>query len=780
MKIIKTVVVLILCFSWIFVTNYKYEPVNSLGTLLTYKSGLLSISNDEESIRRLSGTYEPKIFVDDVGVPHVFGQTNNDLAFGLGYMHAKDRYFQMEMITRTVQGKLSEIFGEQTLKTDTFWRPYGFEQKSKELLEEYRTNFPEFYNYLMAYAEGVNKYLGSNELNDPMYTIIGESARMWKAEYSLQVNWYMSWSLTYFDNHIDHQEVLAKLSDDERNYFYPMQPEGLKTILESKKKEEDQVEKKEYLEAIVSPKKGQNKSPSNPLGFHQGIGSNNWVVKSLKTKNGKPLLANDPHLFLTLPEAFYETHLVSEQLKVYGFSIPGVPVIVSGHNDKVSWGITNGEWDLVDRYKLKTKNDSLYLYDGKWIPIEEKKYIIKIKGGTEKSISQKHTIHGKIVQEDDQQVFAQYWHAANKSNSVKSVYNLMHSQNWNDFIDALSEYSYPPQNFIYADTKDNIGIVCAGKLPNRDPSFRGGVLDGTIKLKPIAQKDTLWSNYNPETKFLFSANQQPIQNETYFGHHGHKGDYRVNRIYSLLEQKNDWGPNEIKEMQMDEIDLSFEDFKGLMESYKTPKEYQKLMEGLIDWNGDMKGDNHYALVYGLLKKGIEKEAERFAKQDLKVNRAPSSKYFTKYLKDHKHIVSNGSISKQEMYTNILNYADSTLQYHHGQDWKEETYKNMSSINIYNISFIPGLGERIEGVGGNENTINMNTSYHHPVFRSIYEMKEDTIKGFTILAGGQSGKINSMNYKDQLDLWKNGEYKETQFENNSNRLKNIKNTIFFKK
>lgn len=774
MKTFKKILVLVLCTSWLFVTNTKYQPINSLGALLTYKTGVLSIPLQENAIHEYTSEFKPTIYVDDVGVPHIYGDNKNDIAFGLGYMHAQDRYFQMEVMTRTVQGKISEVFGEQTLKTDSFWRPYEFEKKSVELLEEYKINEPEFYAYLLSYSEGVNTYLEHTENADPLYTIFGETPRVWKPEYSLLVTWYMSWTLTYFDDHVALNELLTNLSDRERDYFYPLHPKGLKTILPSS----DSIikpKKSAFLEGITYQEKEES---SNPFSFRQGVGSNNWVVNAAKTKNGRPLLANDPHLYLTLPEAFYEAHMSSNELTVYGFSIPGVPVIVSGHNDIISWGITNGEWDLVDRYKLEVKEGNEYLYEGNWVAFDEKTYDIKIKGGSTKTIRNKSTVHGKVLKEGDDTYYAQHWYASKKSYSVKAMYEMMQGKNWDDFTNALKEYGYPPQNFIYNDIHDNIGIVCAGQLPDRGTSYVGQVLDGTKKMIPTKSLDTLWATKNPGNNFLFSGNQQPIQNEVYFGYHGLKDDYRVNRINSLLEEKNNWTIEGIQQMQSDEVDLSFFEFKELVNIYGVPEESKELVEGLKSWDGDMKTAKNESLVYELIRRTIEDEADAFAEKYLKVNHAPSFKYFVKYLKDEEYMVAD-SIPKQEIFHKILSSVDATLKQYHGEGWKEETYKNVSAINIHNISFIPGLGKRIENVGGNTNTINLNTNYFHPVFRSVYEMEKNNIKGYTILAGGQSGKINSKNYTDQLKLWEEGKYKQSQYENNPNRLENIKNIIKFK-
>ncbi|WP_035084957.1 penicillin acylase family protein [Aquimarina latercula] len=784
MKLIKTSLILVICLAWIFFTSSKFKPLNSVGELLTYRTGLLSVPLDENGIQKLKGYYKPKIYVDSIGIPHIYGTTQNDVAFGLGYMHAQNRYLQMEVITRTVQGRLSEIMSEQTLKVDTFWKPYEFERKSEELLEDYRRKSPEFYKYLLAYSKGVNTYLDNNENTDPFYKAIGEKPREWKPEYTLLATWYMSWSLTYFDHHIEQQEVIAELSEDVKNYFYPLQPKDLKTILPSLNKDVKKNELNMLEEAIAESKQTIRQSSNINLGdhlinsnkFHTGIGSNNWAVNKHKTKENTTLIANDPHLFLSLPEAFYETHLISESLNVYGFSIPGVPVIVSGHNDLISWGITNGEWDLVDRYKLKVKNDSLYYYENNWVPFDEKEYVIKLKGGYKHIITEKSTVHGKVLKEETG-YYAQRWYASNKSYSVEAMYKMMNGENWDDFKGALKDYGYPPQNFIYSDVNDNIGIICAGKLPQRDSGYQGGVIDGSLKYIPKKNLDTLWYNYNPDEKFLFSANQQPIQSEIYFGHHGVKDDYRVKRMYNLLEENNQWELESIQKMQLDDVDFSFIEFKELLDKYRIDEDYKELVTFLQAWDGKMKPNSTAAMVYETIRLLTEIEAKNFAIEQLKVNRAPAFKYFLKYLKDDKYVIA-GSRNKNEILNTILRESDSVLKLHFEDKWKEKTYKDISSFKIKNMLHIPGFGQEINNVGGNINTINLNTKKIHPVFRSVYSMKKGNVKSYTILAGGQSGKVNSVHYKDQLKSWRKGTYKETQFENNPNRLKNINNIISF--
>lgn len=768
MKIIKLYLILFIGLLWIFITNYKFFPINSIGSLLSYKSGLLSVNSADKIPEKLIVGKELEIKIDDKGIPYIFSQNDNYLAYGLGYMHAKDRYFQMELMSKMVKGELASILGQKVVRSDKFWKPFEFDRKSKEIIEEYKTSSPKLYSYLLHYSEGVNAYLEHNKVNDPLYTIFGLNPQKWKPEYSLLTSWYMSRNLAYFDYHSERQELLDKLPREVLDVLYPQKYDASKTILPYNKAAPV------FKESTPLKNVASNGLPITPIDFNTDIGSNNWVINSAKSATKEPLIVNDPHLFLTLPGAFYEASLIGNTIKAYGYTIPGVPLVISGHNSKISWGITNGEWDLTDRYLLQTKKDSLYLYQGNWIPFQEKQYSIEVRGKGREEFNVRTTIHGRL-KEDGDVYYAQKWYPSGKNYSIKALFNIMHSKSYNEFKNALKTYDYPPQNFIYADVNDTIGIVCAGKLPKRPQGFQGGLLDGTsIPLKE--EFITIqWETSNPEQNYLFSANQLPIQNEQYFGAHWHKDDYRVSRINNLLKAKNDWDVKGFKSMQSDEVDISFFHLKEVFQEQSIDEKYSYIKNILSNWDGDMKGDSKEAFIYEILRKSTEEEAKRFANKELKVQQAPSMKSFLNYLKSD---ISNKGVynSNTVLLNNILQRTDSVVVAE--SKLGKEIYNDKSKINIYNISFLPGFGYKVKDVGGNKNSINMNAKAH-PVFRSIYEMKKDKITGYNIMAGGQSGRINSKNYIDQIDDWKNGIYKKTQFTENPEELMNIITTINFK-
>ncbi len=769
MKTIKSGSVLLVCLLWIFITCYQFFPLNNLGTLLSFKTGVLAIDNEENNITTNTGR-DVTIQIDTKGIPYIYAEEDRDVAFGLGYMHAKDRYFQMELMAKMVKGELSEILGGRVIESDKFWKPFEFNKKSIEILEEYKQNNPEFYTYLTNYASGVNQYLENNTMNDPFYKIFGLTPQEWKPEYSLLVTWYMSANLAYFDYHAERQEVLNTLPEDIVSLLYPKNPKNLKTILPQVA--EDQIPVAETDKSL------QEISLQMPIEqgvpFQTDIGSNNWVLNSQKSKNESSFIVNDPHLLLTLPSTFYETSLIGKTIKVYGYSIPGVPIVVSGHNKNVSWGITNGEWDLIDTYLLEVKNDSLYKYQGNWVPFQEKEYALEIRGKGKTSFQTRRTVHGLVLKNGENYV-SKKWYPSEKSYSMNALYNMMKANNWNTFKQALVTYDYPPQNFIYADVNDTIGIVCAGKLPKRPAHFDGGLLDGT---QPPVKEEFIgaqWETDTPECNYLFSANQQPVMNEHYFGAHWHKDDYRVNRINDLLKNKNDWEVSSIQKMQLDEVDLSYFHTKTLMEKEQLSEQYAYIVNDIADWDGTMSGNSNKAFIYETVRESIEKEAQNFATTHLGVQQAPSMKSFVEYLMADT-ISYPKNVSRSKIINNILQRTDSVLV-SEKMSFDKIVYGDKKDFLIHSISFLPGFGQKISAVGGNKNTINMNASAH-PVFRSIYEMNKNQIKGYSILAGGQSGKINSEHYMDQLEDWKKGVYKVTQFQESPDTLENIVTTLVF--
>ncbi|NQY07486.1 MAG: penicillin acylase family protein, partial [Flavobacteriaceae bacterium] len=385
MKIGKLSGILFLFLLWILITNYKFFPINNIGSLLNYKSGLLGIKSSNQIQSKMVTGKELKIKIDTFGIPYIYSSNDNNLAYGLGYMHAKDRYFQMELMSKMVKGELASILGQKVVLSDKFWKPFEFDRKSKEIIEEYKTNSPKLYTYLVHYSQGVNTYLEQNQLNDPLYKIFNMEPQKWKPEFSLLTAWYMSRNLAYFDYHVERQELLDKLPKEVLDVLYPQKYDAAKTILPSKK-EATVLKESARLKNVTS-----NELPITPIDFNTDIGSNNWVINSVKSTTKEPLIVNDPHLFLTLPGAFYEASLIGNTIKAYGYTIPGVPLIISGHNTTISWGITNGEWDLTDRYLLQTKKDSLYLYQGNWIPFQEKQYSIEVRGKGKEDFNIKST-----------------------------------------------------------------------------------------------------------------------------------------------------------------------------------------------------------------------------------------------------------------------------------------------------------------------------------------------------------------------------------------------------
>lgn len=770
---IKKGILLMLSIVWIAITSFKFFPINSIGGLLTFGTGVMSIPLETSSDKKIvvKDDINSYIRIDSFGIPHIYGKKEKDLAYSLGYMHAKDRYFQMELISRITEGKLSEFVGESGIYSDIFWKPYELDTKAKVVLQELQNTDPDFFNFIKAYTKGVNQFVKYEKVNDPLYNIFDRKPRLWKMKYCLMINYYLSKNLSYFQNNdLVTQRLLDNLPSDARKMLYPRNPDSLKTIIPQANmtKKIDRI-----LGSNISRKNNLSDSSINFMLQEQG--SNNWVLNNSKTKDGSTILANDPHLLLTLPGFFYEAHVDSPTLKVYGFTIPGVPLFITGFNKKISWGITNGEWDITNTFKLNVKDDSLYYYNQNWVPFIKREYNFEVRGFGRKKFSKLFTKLG-IVEKVGGEYYAVNWHGGKKSYSSQAYYNLMKANDWKDFKTALEDFDYPPQNFVFGDVNNNIGVYCAGKLPLRPKDYVGGV----IKKFPISDSRTEHSTeeifaLNPKRGFFFSANQQPIQNNKYYGSNWSKDDYRVERIYQLLINNNNWDLQSVKRMQTDITDRSIHDVLKLLRSFpEISKKYSYIEKRLSNWDAKLAPKKIESLIFNSILESISLESDSFAKEYLNVRKKPSNKFFIAYLVNKDSKIQN-TPNKKVLVENILANTDTIFR-----EKKRRSLSHKEVTIIPNISNLPVLNTKIEAIGGNNNTINLNSNGVYPAFRAIFVLKNDSIKGETIMAGGQSGKINSKNYKDQIKIWRNGFYKEIQSSSSPEALKDIEYNIILTK
>lgn len=492
------------------------------------------------------------IYRDKYAVPHIYAENEHDLYLATGYVMAQDRMWQMDLIRRVTTGRLSEIFGEKMLKADMLFRTLDIPQKSKLVLDKASD---EMMGYLNAYADGVNYYIEEHKGNFPLeFNVLGYTPDKWEPIHTINLIGYMAWDLAGGWNteiviyNLEKKLGTALIEEITPKFdkHGPIFPDYVKAALVDKL----------YENFVLS------KDKISHLGVQVLNASNSWAVSGVKSTTGKPILANDMHLGLNSPGIWFQMHQnIKGKLNVTGVALPGAPFVVCGHNDNIAWGMTNVMVDNLDFYieKINPDNPDEYLYKGEWKKIRTKKEIIKIKDGDPKEFEVRTTGHGPIVSElkkdiTDMAISAR-WQGFEYSNEILGLYQLNTAENFEDFKVAASKFIAVSQNIVYADTKGNIGLVCAAGIPIRPTN------DGT-RVQPGWTGEHEWQgivpfedrpvSYNPAKGFVSSANYNTAENFPYYiNKWGFTGPYRLDRINEILKSKEKFSVKDIKAMQLD-------------------------------------------------------------------------------------------------------------------------------------------------------------------------------------------------------------------------------------
>jgi len=465
---------------------------------------------------------EIKIERNRWGVPSINAGNLKDLFWGVGFVHASDRLFQMDLIRRLSNGRLSEVLGKRTLETDKYHKDHLIEESVERA---YQNMKPEIKKIMNSYCDGVNYYI-ENESLQPEFKLLGYTPEKWTIRDSLSV--------------LKRMEMILASSGSELSNFRL-------AFLLGRKRAESLVTGKNPS-TIISP---QELEFSNPSGFldHEltweieymngSIGSNNWVISGTKTKSGKPILCNDPHLPSVFPSNFYQVYATAGETILSGNTIPGIPFIIIGRNSKIGWGFTNIGTDVIDYFILKTdpNNNSRYLFENEWKEFTEIKKEIRVKG--EKSVIHKvkMSAFGPVFEVDGKMI-ARHSIALYPSNVMEAVFGMNLAQNIDDFILSIKKFTAPAQNVVFADVLGNIGYFPSGSVPVRAKG------NGLFPVTARGAKD-IWSGFwdsekkqyliNPKKGFIATANNRvlpegelPVFSEEWFP------SFRAERITKLL------------------------------------------------------------------------------------------------------------------------------------------------------------------------------------------------------------------------------------------------------
>ncbi len=768
-------------------------------------------------------TSDIEVYRDSFAVPYIIAQSDEDVAFALGYLHAQERLFTMDFIKRAGEGRLSEILGEKAIPFDKMFRTVGIKRNIEKNLNQ---NDPTVMNILQAYSNGVNAYLKECQGNYAIeFDVLGYQPEEWKPIHSLIVIKMMAWELNIsWWTDLSFAELIQKLGKEKVLEILPDYPENAPTIIADNFK---------YLPAVNSTLVETDKAFRKLMGWTgTHIGSNNWVVNANKSVSGKPIIANDPHLAFSAPGKWYAAVIKSKEWNAAGVTLPGVPGIVIGKGENISWVLTNVMNDDSDFYVEKLDSSrTKYFIDGQWQNLKIIKDTIKVKDGKDQIITIKETQRGPIISnihpfnfvynndEMDIPPISMRWSGNEFSNEMLAFYKINKAQNWNDFRDAVKYFGIPGQNFVYADAQGNIGYIMGARIPLRNSNNPTLVFDGTTSendWKGFVPADEIPVILNPVDNFIASANNKTLKNFKYHISNLWEPSSRIDRIRELLTSKQKHSVKDFKKYHMDQVSPYAKTIAAyILESFEGIKVKDKnlniSLELLRKWDFEMNKDSQTPAIYAVFLKYLLKNIyydemgedlyNRLVflsnvpyRSLLQILEKPESIWFddikTKKRETREEIIRKSladalTYLEDKFSTDLTNWQWGTI---HKVTFKHAFSGNFSPLDKY-INIGPNE------IGGDGTTI-FNTEYpfaasnenysvfKHEEFENVLGPSMRFIFDFAnpdefylILTTGQSGNVMSDHYKDQNPLWLKGSYMkiktdETSIRNNTKDLLRI--------
>jgi penicillin amidase len=500
-----------------------------------------------------AGLHQPvEIVRDRWGVPHIFAGDDEDAAFALGYCHAQDRLFQMELSRRAAQGRLAEMLGPGFVNTDKLFRTVDLAGPGARMLASAR---PEARAAVAAYAKGVNASVGAlGGRLPPEFTILGADFAPVKDDDFLGVLGFMMWGLNQswtFDPLFE--KLVAKVGPARAAELFPYDHGGWPAV------HPEWTSVQLSLFELSPPEE-------ELLGFLPSLrASNNWVVGPAKSATGHPLLANDPHLGHGLPGVWYEAHLVTPTQDVVGVSVPGLPFLSIGHNRDIAWGFTNVMLDAADFFVETLRPETAEVMSkGEWVKLLSRDEVVKVKGGADVSFKVVRTPHGPIVGDflhDETRAVAYQWtYAASGPNEIDGFYDLVRARSFAEFRAAVRRFGALAQNVAYADTAGHIGLQTTGAVPRLKGTwdgsgFREGAT-GTQDWDGVVPFEDLPSSFDPPEGWLASANNPTLRAMPYYISSQWEPVDRYTRIAELLQARDRLSLDDLAAIQQDSLFVS--------------------------------------------------------------------------------------------------------------------------------------------------------------------------------------------------------------------------------
>lgn len=813
----------------LFIGLRPVGPVPPLGAFLSPTTGIWSAAATAElpdaqelALPNLSAPVEVRY--DDRAVPHIFAVNTTDATRALGWVHARDRLFQMELIQRAVAGSLTQLVGERALPLDRSARRVMLAQAADAKWEAL-TN-PRTRDEVEAYMEGVNAYIdGMTPADLPLeYRLLNRKPRRFEPRDTYYLLMRMSQTLSYQEAELRFhaleqlvgREAASALLAVEAPIQEPIEPVRGRSaarfaatrLAEPRAPTDAQVaEAARTRDAVVqlaratalpfasTPEAAQDLTDLLTRG-EAIVGSNNWAVAPSRSASGHALLAGDPHLELTLPSIWYEAHLVVPGvLDVYGVTLPLAPIIPIGFNRDVAWTMTNTGNDVVDYYR-EVVDDSIrprrYMVDGAWRDITVREEMYHLVDGTTIARDTMLSTHRGPLIETSIGWMSQRWSAREISDEGSAFRAGMEANSSPDYYARTADYRTPAQNMLTADRAGNIGIRSTGRYPIRPGSGRGDLtFDGSSSASDwTGDRPLAWypQSYNPAQGYLASANQQPIDPSVRREYAGSDwpSPWRAMRINNILRGNAQMTPDDMRKAHTDPhseltpfVMTALGQAKATAQSAGTWTETDEQAAGVLTtWDGAFVPDASAPVLFDALVSAIARltwdelvlpgEDRRVATPSqmmlVHLMRQPTSRWWDRG--ETSEVVE----TRDAIVLAALRAAWSSTTQRFGAEPTAWRWGDVRKTQINHLLRLPGFGWEGLSVTSGLGTLSPSdgSGTHGASWRFVVELGPD-VRAWGTFPGGQSGNPVSPRYSDRISIWQRGELAELRVPRSADAL-----------
>ena len=737
-----------------------------------------------------------RVLRDPYGVPRIEAENEHDLMMATGFVHAQDRLWQMDLMRRTGEGRLSDLFGPSTLPFDRMFRIVGIRRTALQIMARMAAGS---LDRLRWYADGVNAYIASAKGRYPVeFDLLGYEPEPWTPLHSIVIGRLTAWELNLsWWTDLTYGSIAARVGLDRILEIMPEYPPGVPPAVPS-------GEWRSYASAGLPYLRT---ARSFAAVFRSGSiagGSNAWAVSPRRSATGAAILANDTHLQLVSPSPWYEILMQMPGSRVRGMSMAGVPAVVAGRNDSIAWGLTNVMADDADFYveQIDSLTGSRYLYNGQWHPVTLLVEEIPVRGDTARSLTVRLTRHGPIVTDCETPllkgkppyVASMRWTGSEVDDQFIALTHIDRARNWEEFTSGVREFAVPGQNFVYADVRGNIGYWCGVRLPLR--SGRNSLLplpgwDPSTEWKGFVPFARLPHRFNPPEGYIASANNRLVD-ESYPYHISDLWEppSRIQRLNDVLGKKGEvFSVQDFERLQLDTYSYYAREIipyilEAFHDSAGALPDGERVFEYLRNWNYRFAKEDVATSIYQeflvcLIRNTFADEMGDELFHDwvilsnipLRVTARLLEQGASAWFDD---LRTPQVETRDDIVRTSLREAVANLRAAWGADTKNWRWGNLHTVSLRHPFGLKKPLDRIFNIGpfpvsGASTALisfeyDMNTPFDvsvGPSFRQIFDMAGDgEIR--SVLPSGESGQVFNPHYADQTTLWLNGAYRTGVF------------------